>query len=145
MSHRKKIIVKKYHFTFCKNMLYYMYKIQKVMEKKMDDIFKSQCYSLPKFLFSKKYNKVEMGAKLLYSVIFSNFLAVLSDDKKLARFRDRDGCFIMANLSLLADLFFCNSRTIYTWFRTLEKVGLIETRHARRIGGKLVKKVYFNL
>ena len=112
----------------------------------MDDIFKSQCYSLPKFLFSKKYNKVEMGAKLLYSVIFSKFLAVLSDDKKSALFRDRDGCFIMVNLSLLADdVFFCNSRTLYTWFRTLEKVGLIETRQSRRIGGKLMKKVYFNL
>ena len=122
-----------------------MYKIQKVMEKKMDDIFKSQCYSFPKFLFAKKYSRVEMGAKLLYAVIFSNFLAVLTDDEKAVRFRDRDGCFIIANLSLLAGLFFCNERTLYTWFRTLEKVGLIETRHARRVGGKLLKKVYFNL
>ena len=111
----------------------------------MDDIFKSQCYSLPKFLLAKKYSRVEMGAKLLYAVIFSNFLAVVADEEKAARFRDKGGCFIMANLSLLAELFCCNSRTIYTWFRTLEKVGLIETRLARRIGGKLVKKVYFNL
>ena len=106
----------------------------------MDDIFKSQCYSIPRFLFAKKYNGLNSTAKLLYAVLFSRLLMNISDDETAVRFRDRGGCFVLVEVSKLTDIFHCGKRAIYENLVKLQLCGLIE----RKVRDEEIK-VYFNI
>lgn len=106
----------------------------------MDDIFKSKCYSIPQFLFAKKYNGLNSTAKLLYAVLFSRLLMNISDDETAVRFRDRGGCFVLVEVSKLTDIFHCGKRAIYENLVKLQLCGLIE----RKVRDEEIK-VYFNI
>ena len=106
----------------------------------MDDIFKTRCWSIPVFLFAKKYKGLNSTAKLLYAVLFSRFLMNMSDDDVAVKFRDRGGCFVLFEFSKLMDIFHCEKRTIRANLVKLELCGLIE----RKVQGEEIK-VYFNI
>ena len=128
-------------------MIYYKYKYTKSIKKKggdiLDDIFKRECFSIPKFLFAKKYSSLNSTAKLIYAILFSRLLKILDDSKGKEKFRDSGGTFVSCDVGKMAEGLYCSRRLILQSLVCLEVAGLIERGKTGKYNA--ITKIYFNL
>ena len=128
-------------------MLYYKYKYTKSIKKKggdiLDDIFKRECFSIPKFLFAKKYSSLNSTSKLIYAILFSRLLDILNDEESKEKFRDRGGVFVSCDVGKMAEGLYCSRPRILQSLAYLEVAGLIERKKTGKYNA--ITKIYFNL
>lgn len=111
----------------------------------MDKTFEEKCFKIPYFLFSDKYKKLSLTAKILYGILYTKFLNVLEksekeDAKDSSAFRDRVGLFVEFNIETVAGLIDKSSSFVYSLLNLLEVAGLIGRVSA---DGRI--RVYFKL
>lgn len=85
------------------------------------------CYSLPKFLFSFKYEKLSLNAKFLYSFILEEY-------KVNRKLDDKDNMYINLSRGEMQKRLNISQPTVATCMKDLKEYGLLDEKTTRKMG-----------